>query len=95
MHVKIRLMKHRAQEALVKSKLKSPFVITLLICCGFALAAYFGAQWWPQHAPQDFEECSDQAEKSAASVDERTSLMDQCDKQFAGRRKKMGGGYTY
>jgi hypothetical protein len=78
----------------VKSKLKPPFVVILSICCAFALAAWLGAKWWPQHAPQDFEKCSEQAEKTAASVDERTSLMDQCDKQFAGRRK-MGGGYTY
>ena len=78
----------------MKSKLRSPFVVILSICCAFALAAWLAAQRWPQHAPQDFEECSEQAEKTATSGDERTSLVDQCDKQFVGRRK-MGGGYTY
>ena len=78
----------------MKSKLKSPFVVILSICCAFALAAWLGAQRWPQHAPQDFEECSEQAGKTAASENERTFLIDQCDKQFLGRRK-MGGGYTY
>jgi hypothetical protein len=34
------------------------------------------------------------AERTAVSLDERTSLITQCDKQFVGRRK-MGGGYTY
>jgi hypothetical protein len=78
----------------VKSKLRSHFVVILSICCAFALAAWVGAQSWPQHAARDFEECSEQAKKTAASVDERTYLLDQCDKQFVGRRK-MGGGYTY
>ncbi len=78
----------------MNSKLKSRFVVILSICSSVPVAAWLGGQRWPQHAPQDFEGCSDQAEKTAASVDERTSLMDQCDEQFAGRRKK-GGGYTY
>ena len=79
----------------MKSKLKLPFVLIVSICCcAFVLAAWLGAQWWPQHAPQDFEECSGQAGKTAASENERTFLIDQCDKQFLGRRK-MGGGYTY
>ena len=78
----------------MKFKLKTPFVAILSICCAFALAAWLSAQGWPQHAPQDFEECSEKVKKTAASADQRTSLMDQCDKQFVGRRK-MGGGYTY
>lgn len=43
---------------------------------------------------QYVQECSEQAGKTAASENERTFLIDQCDRQFSGRRK-MGGGYTY
>jgi hypothetical protein len=50
------------------------------------------AQWW-SHAPADFEECADAAEK-AATKEQRTSALTQCNAKFAGRRKP-GGGYTY
>jgi hypothetical protein len=50
------------------------------------------AQWWSR-APADFEECADQAEK-AATKEEKTSQLSQCNAKFAGRRKP-GGGYTY
>ena len=50
------------------------------------------AQWW-SHAPADFEECADAAEK-AASKEEKTSALAECNAKFAGRRKP-GGGYTY
>ena len=50
------------------------------------------AQWWSR-APADFEECADKAEK-AATKEERTSQLTECNAKFAGRRKP-GGGYTY
>jgi hypothetical protein len=50
------------------------------------------AQWWSR-APADFEECADKAEK-AATKEERTSQLSECNAKFAGRRK-VGGGYTY
>src|SRR6202022_5154223 len=50
------------------------------------------AQWWSR-APADFEECADKAEK-AATREERTSQLTECNAKFAGRRKP-GGGYTY
>ena len=50
------------------------------------------AQWW-KRAPSDFEECADQAEKSA-SKQEKTVGLGECNAKFAGRRKP-GGGYTY
>jgi hypothetical protein len=50
------------------------------------------AQWW-SHAPSDFEECADAAEK-AASKEEKTSALAECNAKFAGRRKPSGG-YTY
>jgi hypothetical protein len=50
------------------------------------------AQWWSR-APADFEECADAAEK-AASKEEKTSALAECNAKFAGRRKP-GGGYTY
>ena len=50
------------------------------------------AQWWSR-APADFEECADKAEK-AATKEEKTSQLSECNAKFAGRRKP-GGGYTY
>ncbi len=58
------------------------------------MATWFSVQWWPQHNPQDFEQCSEEAGRTASSKDERISLTAQCDQQYAGRRK-TGGGYTY
>lgn len=50
------------------------------------------AQWWT-HAPADFEECADVAEK-ASTKEARASALTACNARFAGRRKP-GGGYTY
>jgi len=50
------------------------------------------AQWW-RSAPVDFESCADQAEK-AATKEEKTAKLADCNAKFAGRRKP-GGGYTY
>ena len=50
------------------------------------------AQWW-KRGPVDFEECADQAEKSATRQ-EKTTALAECNAKFAGRRKP-GGGYTY
>jgi hypothetical protein len=52
------------------------------------------AQWWKPRAPIDFEECADNAERTAASKEAKTSLLSECESKFAGRRKP-GGGYTY
>jgi hypothetical protein len=79
----------------VRAKIRSNFVAIASICCALGAASlWLGLQWWPAHAPQDYEECSESAGKAASSNDERASLIVQCDKQFAGRRKP-GGGYTY
>ena len=50
------------------------------------------AQWW-RSAPHDFESCADVAEK-AATKEEKTTKLAECNAKFAGRRK-AGGGYTY
>src|SRR4249920_3532532 len=50
------------------------------------------AQWW-RSAPVDFESCADVAEK-AATKEEKTAKLADCNAKFAGRRKP-GGGYTY
>ncbi|THD60059.1 MAG: hypothetical protein E7813_24125 [Bradyrhizobium sp.] len=50
------------------------------------------AQWW-SHAPADFEECADAAEK-AATKEAKTAALTECNAKFAGRRKP-GGGYSY
>jgi hypothetical protein len=50
------------------------------------------AQWWSR-APADFEECAEQAGK-AATKEERSVQLTDCNAKFAGRRKP-GGGYSY
>ena len=50
------------------------------------------AEWW-KRAPADYEECADAAEK-AATKQEKTAALAECNANFAGRRKP-GGGYTY
>ena len=50
------------------------------------------AQWWSS-TPADFEECADKAEK-AATKEEKTTALAECNAKFAGRRK-AGGGYAY
>jgi hypothetical protein len=50
------------------------------------------AQWW-SHAPADFEDCADTAEK-AATKEAKAAALAACNAKFAGRRKP-GGGYTY
>ena len=50
------------------------------------------AQWWSR-SPADFEECADVAEK-AATKEEKTAALADCNAKFAGRRK-LGGGYIY
>jgi hypothetical protein len=52
------------------------------------------AQWWPLFAPQDYEDCVAQVEKSDATKEARAARIAECDGKFAGRRKP-GGGYTY
>ena len=50
------------------------------------------AGWW-KRSPADFEECADAAAKAASKEDKTAALAD-CNAKFAGRRKP-GGGYTY
>jgi hypothetical protein len=50
------------------------------------------AQWW-SHAPVDFEECADAADK-ATTKEAKVSALAECNAKFSGRRKP-GGGYTY
>jgi hypothetical protein len=78
----------------VRANIPSRFVVIALICCALGASVWLGLQWWPSHAPLDYEECSESAGKAASSNDERAALLAQCDKQFVGRRRP-GGGYTY
>src|SRR3569832_802910 len=68
-------------------------MVALIGCVAVATVWVDFQKWLPQ-SPQDFEQCSAQAEKTASSGDERTTLLAECDKQFVARRK-MGGGYRY
>ena len=67
-------------------------LIAAAIGCAVFLSPQARAQWW-SHAPADFEECADLAEK-AATKEARTAALSECNAKFAGRRKP-GGGYTY
>jgi hypothetical protein len=78
----------------VRAKFKVSLFAIAFIGSAVAATMWFGVQWWAQYSPQDFEQCSEKAEKTSSSNEERTALMSQCDKQFVGRRK-TGGGYTY
>lgn len=69
-------------------------VSVVAIGCAAAAAMSFDWHEWFQHRPQDYEQCSAQAEKTASSGDERTALLGECDKKYVARRK-AGGGYTY
>jgi hypothetical protein len=71
-----------------------PSVVLLAAIAGGVLLqpSHAQAQWWSR-APADFEECADAAEK-AATKEERTSQLTECNAKFAGRRKP-GGGYSY
>ena len=66
----------------------------VIAAAGFSLLAlsHAQAQWW-KHAPVDFEECADAAEKAATKTEKTAALAD-CNAKFAGRRK-AGGGYSY
>jgi len=78
----------------VRTKLNVRLVTVSFIGCSVGTLTWFGVQRWPQYSPQDFEQCSDKAEKTSSSKDERMTLIAECGKQFVGRRK-TGGGYTY
>ena len=78
----------------MRAKLKSGLVAITFAGCSVGVVMWSADQWWPLHSPQDFEQCSEEAERTSSSKDERVTLLAQCGKQFAGRRK-TDGGYTY
>jgi hypothetical protein len=74
---------------------RKPALLYVAVVFSIALiSTRANAQWWRLHAPSDFEECSESAERAATSKEMRASLVSECDTKFAGRRKP-GGGYTY
>jgi hypothetical protein len=76
---------------LTSSRHQIPLAIAMIVCAMLA-SPQARAQWW-SHAPVDFEDCADSAEKMA-DKDARSTALSQCNAKFAGRRK-AGGGYTY
>jgi hypothetical protein len=70
----------------------SALVVAALAGCVVLTPLRAQAQWW-RSAPADFEECADKAEKAATKQD-KTAALAECNAKFAGRRKP-GGGYTY
>jgi hypothetical protein len=72
---------------------RNQIVLTIAIAgCAVLSSPQARAQWW-SHAPADFEECADLAEK-VVNKDARSKALSECNAKFAGRRKP-GGGYTY
>ena len=67
-------------------------LMAALVGCVLLQPSRAQAQWW-SHAPVDFEECADAAER-AATREAKASALTECNAKFAGRRKP-GGGYTY
>jgi hypothetical protein len=89
----IRVFGTRLKEILpVIASRPSAFVVAALAGCVVLTPLCAQAQWW-RGAPVDFEECADKAEK-AATKEDRTAALAECNSKFAGRRKP-GGGYTY
>jgi hypothetical protein len=78
----------------VRAKLKTGLVAVAFAGCSVGALTWSASQWWLQYGPRDFEQCSEDVERTASSKDERMALLAQCSKQFAGRRKP-DGGYTY
>jgi hypothetical protein len=76
---------------LTSSRHHIPLAIAMIVCA-VLVCQQARAQWW-SHAPVDFEDCADSAEK-VADKDARSAALSQCNAKFAGRRK-AGGGYTY
>ena len=74
--------------------IKSRTVGVALVCCAVSAATWFGIRWWPQRAPQDFEQCSEEAERTSSSEKDSSTLVADCGKRFVGRRK-IDGGYAY
>jgi hypothetical protein len=70
----------------------SAVFVAALATCVVLTPVRAHAQWW-RSAPVDFEECADAAEK-AATREDKTAALAECNAKFAGRRKP-GGGYTY
>ncbi|WP_442896188.1 hypothetical protein [Bradyrhizobium sp. AZCC 2289] len=70
----------------------SALAVAALAGCALLTPLRAQAQWW-RSAPVDFEECADKAEKAATKQD-KTAALAECNAKFAGRRKP-GGGYTY
>jgi len=67
-------------------------LLTALTCLPVLQPERAHADWWSR-SPADFEECADAAEK-AATKEDKTAALAQCNAKFAGRRKP-GGGYVY
>jgi hypothetical protein len=69
-------------------------LISVFSLCGVVSLEALHNGWWPEPTPHDFEQCSEQVNTSTQSEEVRRSLVANCGKSFAGRRK-TGGGYTY
>ncbi len=72
---------------------KSALLVAAIVCCAVLIPARSHAQWWGPHAPADYEECAESAEKAATKEAKATQLAE-CGVKFAARRK-AGGGYSY
>lgn len=71
---------------------RAALIVAALAVVALLQPSRASAEWW-KRAPADFEGCAEVA-ASAASKEERTAALTDCNAKFAGRRKP-GGGYTY
>jgi hypothetical protein len=71
---------------------RAALVVAALAVVALLQPSRASAEWW-KRAPVDFEECAEAA-GHAATKEEKSAALADCNAKFAGRRKP-GGGYTY
>jgi hypothetical protein len=72
---------------------RAALIVAALAVVALLQPSRASAEWW-KRAPSDFEDCAESA-GHAASKEEKTAALTDCNAKFAGRRKPGGGGYTY
>src|ERR1700741_519625 len=71
---------------------RAALIVAALAVVALLQPSRASAEWW-KRAPVDFEECAEAA-GHAATKEEKSAALADCNAKFAGRRK-AGGGYTY
>jgi hypothetical protein len=69
-------------------------LLTFAACCVVLPSIWLCIHLLIDQPPLDYETCSANTDTKATSNEERADLLNQCGRQFFGRRK-IDGGYTY